>query len=177
MGPGHIGGGAWRAGNSRARRTRLAATNGQRRFRAIKALLGEEPLAAAVAEIDLDLEQHHLGLLAWGERGEEAARELASRLGRPLLVVAPLEQSWWGWISGGRPLGPSEERALGSFEPQVDAGPAFGLQEFGVRGFRATHRQAQRARMLTPPGLPALTRYADVAVEALATENEQEART
>jgi hypothetical protein len=159
----------------REERARLAAGNGQRRFRAVKALLDGEPLVSS-ADLDLDLEQHHLGLLAWGEGGEEAARGLAGLLARPLLLVAPLEQRWWGWISGQKPFDASEQRAIELFELPAEAGLAVGLQEFGARGFRATHRQAQRARMLAPLGVPTLTRYADVAVEALATENEQEAR-
>lgn len=160
----------------REERAKLGATNGQRRFRAVKSILAGVPFAIPSADLDLDLDQHHLGLLAWGEGGEEAARGLATLLTRPLLLVAPLEHSWWGWISGQKPFEPAEQRRLELFELPAAAGLAVGLQEFGAAGFRATHRQAQRARMLTLPGALTLTRYADVAVEALATENEQEAR-
>jgi PucR C-terminal helix-turn-helix domain len=159
----------------RDERAKLRGNQDQRRFRAIKALLDGQPSTPSHA-FDFDLNQHHLGLLAWGEKGEEAARALAGELARPVLIVAPLEQSWWGWISGQRPFEPQEERQLERFAPPSGAGLALGLQEFGVLGFRATHRQAQRARLLAPSHASTLTRYADVAVEALATENEREAR-
>jgi DNA-binding PucR family transcriptional regulator len=158
----------------REERSRLHDTNGRRRFRAVKALLDGQPSTAL--SLDLDLDQHHLGLLAWDEHGEEAARLLAGRLGRPLFLLAPIEHTWWGWISGQKPFDVAEQRSVELFEPPPGAGLAIGLQEFGAPGFRATHRQAQRARMLAPAGSPTLVRYADVAVEALASENEQEAR-
>jgi hypothetical protein len=160
----------------REERAKLGAGNGQRRFRAVKALLDGDPLATPSTDLDFDLDQHHLGLLAWGTAGDEAARQLAASLRRPLLMVAPLGHLWWGWISGQKPFDSSEQRVVEFFELPAGAGLAIGLQEIGPRGFRATHRQAKRARMLSPPGALTTTRYADVAVEALATENEQEAR-
>ena len=53
---------------------------------------------------------------------------------------------------------------------------ALGLDEFGEHGFRTTHRQAQRASLLAPTAEPSLTLYSDVAIEALAAENPEEAR-
>ena len=47
---------------------------------------------------------------------------------------------------------------------------------FGETGFRATHHQAQRARWVAGQGEPSLIRYADVAVESLAGENQEDAR-
>lgn len=160
----------------REERARLGAGKAQRRFRAVKALLDGDRQAASRGGLDLDLDQLHLGLVGWGPAGEEAARRLAAELERPLLLVAPLERTWWGWVSGQKIFGLAEQRALASFEPPAGSGLAVGLPEHGQRGFSATHRQAQRARMLVPPGTQTLIRYADVAVEALASENEEEAR-
>jgi hypothetical protein len=156
--------------------TKLHASGEQRRFHAIKALLDGESLTAAPGTLDLDLAQHHLGLLAWGPEGPSAARDLAAAVGRRLLLVAPIEGSWWGWISGTRPFGREEQRTLERFQPGPGAAVALGMQEFGAQGFRTTHRQAQRARQLAPGGEASLTRYADIAVEALASENASEAR-
>jgi hypothetical protein len=146
----------------------------QRRFQAIKGMLeGHSPLATS---LDLNFEQHHLGLVAWGTGGETAARELAAALGRPLLSVSPLEGTWWGWLSGTRPLGIEEERALKRFQPPAGSGLAVGLEAFGEVGFRATHRQALNARWIARRiGLP-FALYADVAVEALAADNPADAR-
>jgi hypothetical protein len=153
---------------------RLHADGAHRRFNAVKALLGADPISPAA--LDFDLGRHHLGLVAWGEAGERAARELASLLGRPILIVAPIPTARWAWISGTRPLEAGERRLIASFPPLPGAGLALGLDEFGEAGFRATHRQAQRARLFAPPAEPSLTLYSDVAVEALATENPDEAR-
>jgi hypothetical protein len=154
----------------------LLRDNGeQRRFRAVKAMLDREPMP--VSGLDLDLEQHHLGLLAWGEGASAEPRRLAAELHRPLLIVEPLKDSWWGWISGGKAFGRAEEQVLARFQPAAGRGLALGLQEFGESGFRTTHRQAQRARWLCEPSGTPLARYADVALEALASENLEDAQT
>jgi hypothetical protein len=157
---------------------RLRGDGRQRKFEAVKLLLKGDPadLQGSAGMLDLELGQHHLGLVSWGESGEQAARELASVLGRRLLLVAPLAGTWWGWISGTRPLEGTARRAIERFEPAQGAGLSIGMEEFGEEGFRVTHRQAQRARLLAPETEPSLTLYADVAVEALATENTEEAR-
>jgi PucR C-terminal helix-turn-helix domain/GGDEF-like domain len=157
---------------------RLRGDGRQRKFEAVKQLLEGDPpnLQSSAGMLDLELGQHHLGLIAWGEAGEEAARQLASVLGRRLLLVAPLFGTWWGWISGTRPLEAAATRAIGRFEAPPRSGLSIGMEEFGELGFRITHRQAQRARLLAPAAEPSLTLYSDVAVEALATENAEEAR-
>ncbi len=147
---------------------------GGRRLYAIKRLLEGDPLA--VSGLDLNLNQYHLGLVAWDEGGEAAARELAAALGRPLLIVEPLNRTWWGWICGARPFDRADERKLEDFRPSSQAGIALGLPVFGETGFRATHHQAQRARWVAGQGEPSLIRYADVAVESLAGENQEDAR-
>jgi hypothetical protein len=157
----------------------LRSNGTQRRFEAIKALLDGDPLKplpASSGALDLDLAQHHLGLIAWGGAGDQAARQLAADLGRPLLLVAPILGTWWGWISGARPFEAAEHRTQERFRPPAAAGLALGMPEFGQHGFRVTHRQAQRARLLAPAADASVTRYSDVAVEALASENPEEAR-
>ena len=153
---------------------RLHANGTHRRFNAVKALLDGDP--ASLAGMDFDLRRHHLGLIAWGPDGQRAARDLAAALGRPILIVAPIPTTHWAWVSGTRPFEAAERRAIASFQPAPRAGIALGLEEFGEHGFRATHRQAQRARLLAPSTEPSLTLYSDVAVEALASENAEEAR-
>jgi DNA-binding PucR family transcriptional regulator len=147
----------------------------QRRFRAVKEFLGGEQLA--VAWLDFELERHHLGLIAWGEDPAGAAGRLAAELGRPLLAVSPQPAgaTCWVWISGARPLDPTQQRALRRFAPQR-AQIALGLEAFGEAGFRASHRQALRARRFAPEHGSPLTHYADVALEALAFESEEDAR-
>lgn len=146
----------------------------QRRFQAIRTLLEGDSLAGA--QLDIDLEQHHLGLIAWGEGAEAAMRELATALGRPLLAIGPLNKNWWGWLSGSRPLDPAQKRELGRFRPAGLARLALGLEGYGEAGFRASNRQALRARWVARSSEAQVVAYADVAVEALASENMHDAR-
>jgi DNA-binding PucR family transcriptional regulator len=53
---------------------------------------------------------------------------------------------------------------------------ALGLAAFGEVGFRATNRQALRARAVSRNPTIAVVHYADVAVEALASNNLPDAR-
>jgi hypothetical protein len=153
----------------------LGAGAEQRRFRAVEAFIGGDPLAAAALGFDFD--RRHLGLVAWGEDPVGAVRRLAAELGRPLFTVAsdPDSKSCWAWISGVHPLTSIEERRLAAFGP-TDASIAVGLEADGEAGFRASHRQALRARLFAARAGPSLVRYQDVVVEALASENEVDAR-
>jgi hypothetical protein len=146
----------------------------QRRFQAIRTLLQGESLGAS--QLDVDLEQHHIGLIAWGQGAEAAAKELAAALGRPLVAIGPLNRNWWGWISGARPLTAAQERDLKRFRTAGLARLALGLEAFGEAGFRASNRQALRARWVARGGEGQVTHYGDVAVEALASENGEDAR-
>jgi PucR C-terminal helix-turn-helix domain len=146
----------------------------QRRFQALKGLLEGRPSPSA--ELDLNLDQHHLGLLAWGEDAHQLARELSAALARPLLTASPFEGLWWGWLSGAQPLGSAGEAAAKRLAPPSGSGLALGLEGVGEGGFRATHRQAQRAhRIALRLGLSVVL-YADVAVEALLGDNPADAR-
>jgi hypothetical protein len=153
---------------------RVVRTGEQRRFHAIRGLLEGDSLSGS--QLDIDLEQHHLGFVGWGDGAEAAARELAATLGRRVLMIAALNGSWWGWISGSRPLGSSEERELKRFQPPSGTGFAFGLEACSEAGFRATNRQALRARWVGRRTDRSVVFYADVAVEALASINQDDAR-
>jgi DNA-binding PucR family transcriptional regulator len=146
----------------------------QRRLGLVRDLLGGDPLAGPALGIDLD--RYHLGLICWGGQGQVAATELASSLGRTVFTVRPAKQTWWAWISGFHPLDPAQERTLQAFRSPAGAGIALGLESFGEVGFRATNRQAQRARRVTRESDLSRVSYADVAVEALACTNEEDAR-
>jgi len=151
-----------------------AAANGEHhRFQAMKGLLEADPLANS--HFDVDLNHYHLGFVAWGEGADAAARRLGAELSRPVLLTLRLHNNWWGWLSGSRPLGPQQLKELRRFDPGPEIRIAFGLEGFGEAGLRATHHQALRAQWVAPAG-PAVIHYRDVAIEALATEAETDAR-
>jgi len=152
---------------------RAAASGEHHRFQAIKSLLEGDQIAQS--RLDIDLNQHHLGLVAWGEGADAAVRGLAADLGRVALLTLRLRNNWWGWISGSRPLNQQEERLLHDFKATPGVRIAFGLEGYGELGFRATNHQALRAQWVAPAG-SAVIRYEDVAVEALATEVQSDAR-
>jgi hypothetical protein len=146
----------------------------QRRFHAVRRLLDGDPVAAA--QLDFDVEQYHLGVVAWGEEAGEAINEVSRALGRISLSVGALNGTRWGWISGARPLDATAERRLAAFEAPSDHGLAIGLDGFGDAGFRTTNGQALRARWVAQRLDLGVVFYADVAIEALASSNRQEAR-
>jgi hypothetical protein len=152
----------------------MARNGAQRQMHAIRTLLEGAPIGDL--HFDHNLEQHHLGLIAWGADAEDAVRSLAAKLRRPLLLVGPVNNTWWGWISGSRALPLNTERALRGFRPAGDAHIAVGLEAYGEDGFRASNRQAIRARGVSRATAGALIHYADVAVEALASTSEADAR-
>jgi PucR C-terminal helix-turn-helix domain/GGDEF-like domain len=156
---------------------RRTTKDGSRRMLlAVKGVLENDPTAPPLEAFDL--EQFHLGLIAWGRDPAAAVRQLAALLQRPMLLVnAPPsrgEQCCWAWISGGKPIAPRQRDALLSFAPR-DARVALGLELEGVAGFRSTYRQARRARELGIEAASGVTRYDDIAVEALASENRADA--
>jgi hypothetical protein len=152
---------------------RAAAHGEHHRFQAMKGLLEADPLASS--HFDVDLNHYHLGFVAWGEGADDAVRRLGTELGRPVLLTLRLHNNWWGWISGARPLGAVEKRKLRGFDPGPEIRIAFGLEGFGEPGLRSTHHQALRAQWIAPAG-PAVIHYDDFALEALATEAENDAR-
>jgi hypothetical protein len=142
------------------------ATAAERRHAYIEELFaGRQPNGRV--ELGYDLDGHHLGLMAKGERAEEAVRGLARRLDRRLLADRRGEgQLWACWLGGRRPLEAEEAlRALEGF-PTDSLVIALGEPGEGISGWRLSHRQAKAALPIAErTGQPVL-RYADVAVLA-----------
>lgn len=146
----------------------------QRRFQAVRRILDGDPVAAA--HLDFDVEQYHLGVVAWGDEAGESIQELARSLGRISLTVGALNGTRWGWISGARPLDAAAEQRLASFDVPPGHGLAIGLDGFSEAGFRTTNGQALRARWVAQRLDLRMAFYAEVAIEALSSSNRQEAR-
>jgi PucR C-terminal helix-turn-helix domain/GGDEF-like domain len=141
-------------------------TTAERRREYIEQLLaGRQP--SGEVELGYDLSGHHVGLMAQGEGGHEAMRELAKRLGRRLLADRPGEEPAWAcWLGGSRPLEAKEVlRALGNV-PSSSVVVTLGEPGEGISGWRLSHRQARATLPIAEHRGAAVLRYAEVAVEA-----------
>jgi PucR C-terminal helix-turn-helix domain len=155
-------------------RERIVQSAGQRRVGLVRELLAGGEVDSG--DLDWPLEHHHLGILAWADGGDDAARELASALGRPALVIETgVEGSWFAWASSARALNGREERTIAGFRPRRGR-LAVGIEAAGADGFRLTHRQARRAGWVAWYTDSPVTRFEDVALEALAIEDAESAR-
>ena len=146
----------------------------QRRVHAIRALLEGGSLVGA--QLDVDLEQHHVGVVAWGEEGR--GRPRAGRGARPPAADdRAAEQELVGLdqrhtrarsFSGGG----SEALPAGRLGAARDR--ARGLRRSGLPRHQPPGPEGPRwiARNLDRP----VVHYGDVAVEALASENHDDAR-
>jgi hypothetical protein len=154
-------------------RERTLRSHEQRRMHVVREILeGREGDAAA---LDYDVQGEHLGVVAWGPEGANAVRELAKTLDRRVLVVSVIDQTWWAWLGGSRPVG-DRVRALERLRPPANTRLAVGTEASGRDGFRRTHRQAvsaQRAALRTDAPV---TSFEEIALEALAGENVEEAK-
>ena len=128
-------------------------------------LAGRQPNGEV--ELDYDLDGHHLGLMAKGEKAPAAIRQLAKRLDRRLLADRRGEPPAWAcWLGGRHPLATEEViRALADL-PAPPAIVALGEPGEGLPDWRLTHRQAKAALPIAERGEQAIIRYADVAVLA-----------
>lgn len=150
---------------AREARSRPTTTAEWRREYIEQLLAGRQP--SGEVELGYDLNGNHVGLVAQGEGGHEAMRELAKRLGRRLLADRPGEEPVWAcWLGGSRPLGAEEVlRALGDV-PSDSVVVTVGEAGEGISGWRLSHRQARAALAIAERRGQSPLRYADVAVEA-----------
>jgi hypothetical protein len=151
----------------------------QRLLERVRLLLaGEDPEGVAApdalaTELGYRLQAEHVGVIAQGTGAQNAVRELAGRLDRQLLSVAPGEETVWAWLGGTHPLQMSElERVAGGGAPAGDVAIAAGEPARGPGGWRLTHQQARAAMVVAARRPRAFTRYGDVALLATALKDD-----
>ena len=149
------------------------------RAETVRALLAGDHVDPALAgqRLRYELDRHHIAYVIWTEDAdagrddyallESTATQVASDagLGSPL-VVALGGHLVSAWVGGRSPIEMSIAGVAGSLRV------ALGTSGLGVEGFRASHREAVRARRVAQlshrrPG--SVTRYEDVALTALAS--------
>lgn len=155
-------------------RDRLVRGREQRRMHVVGQLLAGRDVEPA--ELDYNLEGHHVGVVAWGRGAPDAVRHVASSLDRRLLLVGVVEDAWWAWLGGDRPLSTEGVRRLRAPWPGEDVRLAFGSEASGPEGFRLTHRQAATAQRAALRTGATQTHHREVALEALAAADDEQAR-
>lgn len=134
-----------------------------------------EGLPADTAALGYDLRGPHVGFAAWGAAPEDLAHRIATRLGASLLTVAGASDSVLGWL-GGQTL---EDQGFPDLHvPDATPGTrlALGRRGEGPDGFRLTHRQATQAWRVAQLTREPVTRFQDVTIEALVSENTSRVR-
>lgn len=152
---------------------RMRVTHEERSFEIVGDVLSGR--VVETAELAYDLDAMHVGLVACGKNAREVVRSIASSLDRIVLVAARGPEPVWAWLGGRRAVptaGIKRVAALSSAHAYL----AVGEPASGVAGFRLTHRQAQRARLVQQRRPARVTRFADVMLEAAALVDEELAR-
>lgn len=170
-------------------RRRWSSRTGAARGAQLRAVLDNEGLSQASAEelLGLPLGVWHQAAIVWvppGTPDSEPLFQAASRLlndvsGRTPITMLTDDQTMWAWVSTpARPaLDPVELRsglAVGSALRM-----ALGAAAFGLEGFRASHREAARARRLAETANGAgdqLVLFDEVALAALLTDHPDDLR-
>ena len=148
----------------------------------VRAVLHDQAMDESTAEIMTGhaMSPWHVGLVAWvdadhpdAERIIERATSVLRRAEERSPLVVPTDvHTLWSWVSW-----PSSDVDLGVIDRVVEQCPevtiAVGEPAAGLEGFRATHREALRARNVAETAQPhaTITRFGEVRLSALLAEN------
>ena len=158
-------------------RQRVLRTSIQRRVQLVRDVLGGASIESA--ELGYRLEQEHLAVVATGPAADASLRDLAHRLERSLLTVAMTDDTVWAWLGSprrsehgeahGQAHGQAhgEEHDLGWTKAAGRTRYAVGEPAWGINGFRDSHEQALAAHRVAAHLTQPVTRYDEVALEAV----------
>jgi PucR-like helix-turn-helix protein/diguanylate cyclase with GGDEF domain len=141
----------------------------RRLIKSVRSLLAGERDDAS--ELRYELDEWHVGAVARGEDATSALQELPGAIDRQLLLVRPEGRVTWSWFGGRQKIGVEEMAARISSHLLTDGLVALGEPAHGVEGWRLTHHQAIAAFAIAERGQAGVTRYADVALLASASED------
>jgi hypothetical protein len=113
----------------------------------------------------------HLGVIATGTSASDVLQGLKVHLGCELLMVSHGQQVW-AWFGGPRQLEAVAFERASSSERYAGVSLACGEPCLGIAGWRLTHRQAVEAQRVAVCRPQRITWYADVALLAVALQND-----
>ena len=177
-----------------AERERWVRSTAATRAETINTILAGLPIDAALASrrLGYELDRQHTAVIAWLPAHEEghdthaameaAIAQIRERLGAARPLVQPLGiLSVAAWLGTHDPVSPRQLDDL-RFETRAAPGVRLAIGESapGISGFRHSQIEAAHARRIAelaarPPG--SITRYANVALAAIATADIDQART
>jgi hypothetical protein len=154
-------------------RERLLRGEEQRRTQLVRDILAGEDFDDDALGYELDAE--HVAVIASGRSPERALDLLRAQLEMPLLRVAVDEATAWGWL--GSPAWTANHRQLVRVAvPPTGTQLAIGGPAPGEEGFRRSHQEAEQAYRVAVHRPAPVTLHEDVALLALALQDEGRAR-
>jgi hypothetical protein len=155
-------------------RKRLLGLREQRRVQLVRDLLAGNTVDAS--ELSYDLDRSHVAFVIGGEDGVASLQALGELAKRPCLAVGASERTAWGWLGSRDPWREEEVQRLVEADALVAHVVAVGEPGAGAQGFRDSHTQALRAVSVGEAKGQRVTRFRDVAFEALALRDAPAAR-
>ena len=146
----------------------------RRRLSVLREIIGGA--SADSASLGYELGRYHLALIAWGDGAKEVPDRVADALGRQVLVAQPEAGVVWAWLGGPRELSAREDRRLDSLELTASAAVSFGDCLPAIGGFRTSHLQARNVMRVARDCSLQVSRYHELALEALITQNARSAQ-
>jgi hypothetical protein len=151
-------------------REHLFSTAAQRRAKLVERILVGEPPSGEAAGIDFDA--WHQGVVAHGAEAGRVLRTVVAGVDCSLLVVPRGEQSAWAWLGSRRAADLELVVATLLSGPPPVVAVGVGEPEFGLSGWRLTHRQAAAALAVARRRQPPIARYREVALLAAALQDD-----
>jgi DNA-binding PucR family transcriptional regulator len=149
----------------------------------LRAVLEADNLDVRAAEemLGVTLRGWHLAAVAWVDTGvpdperhlRAAARLLHEATGREPLSMLADDHTLWAWLSSSRRPAPDLDALAKGLAELSQLRVTLGAPASGLAGFRASHRQALRARTVAETGRQSiqLVDFSQVAIAALLSDN------
>ncbi|HEX3517766.1 MAG TPA: helix-turn-helix domain-containing protein [Solirubrobacteraceae bacterium] len=142
-----------------------ASSPEERRSERVQALLAGSSFDTSGLGYELDC-AWHVCVIALGSHARRALSQLASALGRQLLVMPRSEEVLYAWLGGERLVSVADIEAAPHGADALGVKLVIGEPASGMQGWRVSYRQAQAAFRVAMRRPRKITRYADVALLA-----------